>query len=80
MRLLLEWAGTLVLVGVLYATTWMSRSANLRDRDVGSRPASPSRPGARRVVASFGAAEWVTVAVGVLFLLAMIFRTLDQLL
>lgn len=80
MRLLLEWAGTLVLVGVLCASTWMSQSSELRGRDVGARPASRSRPGARRVVASFGALEWMLVAGGVLFLVAMIFRTLDQLL
>lgn len=78
MRLLLEWADTLLLVGTLVVTTWLSQSASLRRHDVDSGARELPRPDAHRVIASFGVAEWVLVAVGTLFLLGMIFRTLDQ--
>ncbi len=54
------------------------RCASLRRHDVDSGARELPRPDAHRVIASFGVAEWVFVAVGTLFLLGMIFRTLDQ--
>ncbi len=50
MRLLLEWAGTLLLVGTLVVTTWLSHSASLRRHDVDSGARELPRPHAHRVI------------------------------